>query len=126
MQLSELDEHILAYFIAKNAGELQMDPRWWPSIELSSIVEDKVRFAVSRFWLVGRPPVEAAARVLLDTLVARGAFAKKDGEYGPMFQFQRDPYRAWLAEAREINPIVTHMADADEDAWEETFDRLTA
>lgn len=124
--MTELDQHILAYFIAKNADEFQMDPRWWPSIELGSIMEDKVRFGVSRFWLVGRPPVEAAARNLLETLIARGAFAKKDGEYGSMYQFQRAPYREWLTEARANNPIVKQMATADEDEWEATFDRLTA
>lgn len=124
--MTELDQHILAYFIAKDAGEFRMDPRWWPSIELSSIMEDKVRFAVSRFWLVGRPPVEAAARVLLDTLIEHGGFATKDGEYGPMYQFQREPYRAWLEQARGANPIIAQAEAAGGDYWDEAFDRLTA
>ena len=123
-KLTALEEHVLAYFLFKGAAEFNMDPRWWPPIELSSIIEDKVRFAVSRFDLDSRTTVDNAARALLAALIARGAFATAESNYGPMYQFQRPAYQAWLTEAQATNPTLARAAAAGPDFWKQTFEGL--
>ena len=124
MKLTALEEHILAYYIFKGAAALNMDPRWWPPIELSSIVEDKIRFAVSRFDVTSRIAVDNAARALLETLIARGAFSTSESNYGPMYQFQRPAYQTWLTEAQASNAIIAQATAAGPDFWERTFEGL--
>ena len=124
MKLTELEQHILAYYLAKGAAELNMDPRWWPPIELSSIIEDKVRFAVSRFDVTDRAVVDHASRALLDLLIARQAFSTSDSKYGPMYQFQRPAYQTCISEAQAANPIIAQAAAAGPEFWQRAFERL--
>ena len=123
-KLTVLEEHVLAYFLFQGAPEFNMGPRWWPPIELSSIIEDKVRFAVSGFDVKSRVTVDNAARVLLETLIARKAFSTAESEYGPMYQFQRPAYQAWLTEAQAANPILAQAVAVGPDFWKEVFERL--
>jgi hypothetical protein len=124
MKLSELEQHVLAYYLIKGAADLNMDPRWWPPIELSSIIEDKVRFAVSRFDVTSRAAVDNAARSLLETLIAQKAFSTSQSDYGPMYQFQRPVFRTWLTEAQAANPIIARAASAGPDFWRQSFEKL--
>ena len=124
IKLTALEEHVLAYFLFNGAAEFNMVQRWWPPIELSSIVEDKVRFAVSRFDVTSRNAIENVARVLLETLIARGAFATSETKYGPMYQFQPSAYRPWLAEAQTASPIIAQAEAAGPDFWKRTFESL--
>jgi hypothetical protein len=123
-RLAPLEEHVLAYYLFNGAAELNMVPRWWPPIELSSIVEDKIRFAVSRFDITNRVVIENVGRVLLETLIARDAFSTSQTDYGPMYQFQRPAYQAWLTGARAASPILAQAAAAGPDFWKQTFERL--
>ena len=125
MALSPLEQHILAYFIAGEADEFRMDPRWWPALELSQIVEHKVRFAASIVDVTDRVSCANAARALLDMLIARGAFTTSESEYGPMYQFQRDVYRAYIAELRASDPIIAQARADGDDYWRNAFADLT-
>src|SRR5579862_6568277 len=116
MKLTELQEHVIAYYLLKGALDLNMDPRWWPPIELSSIIADKVRFAVSRFDLANRAAVDEASQEWLNFLIARGAFLIADSDYGPMYQFQRVAYQNCVAEARASSTTVARAtATSDPD-----------
>jgi hypothetical protein len=125
MKLTELQEHVIAYYLLKGALDLNMDPRWWPPIELSSIIADKVRFAVSRFDLANRAAVDGASQEWLNFLIARGAFLTADSEYGPMYQFQKTAYQNCVAEARTSSATVARAgATAEPDFWRDAFARL--
>ncbi|HEX4376146.1 MAG TPA: hypothetical protein VHZ99_03230 [Steroidobacteraceae bacterium] len=129
MKLTELQEHVIAYYLLKGALDLNMDPRWWPPIELFSIICDKVRFAVSRFDLANCAAIDDASREWLDFLIARGAFLKADSEYGPMYQYQRAAYQGCVAEARAANAVVARAEAAPTAAsalefWQDAFARL--
>ncbi len=125
MKLTELQEHVIAYYLLKGALDLNMDPRWWPPIELSSIISDKVRFSVSRFDLANRAAVDEASQEWLNFLIERGAFLKADSEYGPMYQFQKAVYQGCVARARTASPAVARAAaTAEPDFWRAAFARL--
>jgi hypothetical protein len=123
MTLTTLEEHILAYYLLKGAA-LSMDGRWWPPIELSSILEDKVRFAISSFDVTNRAAVDNAARALLEALIARQAFLNSQTKYGAMYQFQRPAYQSWLAEAQATNPIIAQALTAGPEFWQHAFATL--
>ena len=51
MNLSGLEQHVFAYYVANAAEQLNMVPRYWPYGELKLLVEDKVQVAVRKFGL---------------------------------------------------------------------------
>jgi hypothetical protein len=124
VKLTELEELILAYYLAKGASGFHMDPRYWPPIELSSIVEDKLRFAVSRFDPNNRTAVDNAARAFLDLLIEQQAFSTNDSKYGPMYQFQPAVYRQCISDAHKANPIIAQAQISGPEFWQQAFERL--
>src|ERR1700743_3797506 len=123
MTLTALEQHIVAYYLFKGAA-LNMDGRWWPPIELSSILEDKVRFAISRFDVPSRVCVDNAARALLEELIARQVFLTSETKYGPMYQFQSPAYQSWLAEAKASNPLIARAQTEPDEFWQHAFATL--
>jgi hypothetical protein len=125
MNLTALEETVLAYYLCKDAAELNMVGRWWPQIELSSIIEDKVRFAVSRFDAASGGAVDNAARALLEALIERQAFSTSEGKYGPMYQFQPSVYQDWLREAQANSALIAQARTGGPDFWRQTFDSFS-
>jgi hypothetical protein len=124
MELNALEQLIRSYYLAKGAAQFHMDPRYWPPLELSHIIEDKVRFAVSRFDLDNRAAVDNAAKAFLQVLIERQAFSTSESPYGPMYQFQPAVYRDYLNEAQNADPIIAQAQAAGSDFWQQQFEAL--
>jgi hypothetical protein len=124
MELTELEQHILAYYLVRGASDFYMDPRYWPPLELSHIVEDKVRFAVRWFEIGNAAAVDNAARAFLASMIEQRAFTTSDSRFGPMYQFQHTVYQTCVAEARASNPIIAQAAATGQDFWQQRFASL--
>jgi hypothetical protein len=125
-ELSEIEQHVLAYYVAGAAQELNMVGRFWPSGELVMVIGDKVQVATRKFGTKVSMASAKAARAFGDDMIACGGFSTKQGDFGStMHQFQADKYKECLAKMRETNPIVQKAKAAGAGFWEETFAQLS-
>lgn len=125
MNLSELEQHILAFYIADSAGDLSMVGRYYPTGEMILIIEDKIQVATRQFGFKVSNKAKAAATAFLEQMIAAGAFSSTEGKLGgTMHQFQAVTYRKALAEQRENNPIVQKAKAGGPDFWKQAFAAL--
>ena len=125
MNLSELEQHVFAYYVANGAKEFSMVGRFFPYGELKLVIADKIQVAIRKFGRKASASANAVAAAFLDLLIERGAFSTKTNDYGgTMHQFQAKEYLDLLRE-QESNPILRQAA-ADPGFWETKFAELTA
>jgi hypothetical protein len=126
MNLSELEQHILACYVAGAAGDLNMVGRFWPYGELAMIIEDKIQVATREFGFKVTSRAMTVATAFLDQMIAGEAFSTKQNDFGgTMHQFQADTYRKLLKQLQETNPVIQTAQGAGPGFWTEAFARLT-
>jgi hypothetical protein len=122
MSLNELEEKVLAYYLAGPAGDLNMVGRFWPNAELKMIIEDKVQLATRPFGARVSGCAKPVAAALADQLIEAGAFSTQAGKFGDrMHQFQADRYSVVLEQLRSENPIVQEARTGGADYWPRVF-----
>ena len=127
MNLSGLEQHVFAYYVANAAEQLNMVPRYWPYGELKLLVEDKVQVAVRKFGLKAKMASPNVARVLLDLLIERDAFSTVKNEHGgTMHQYQSANYRSCVRDLQETDPVILKAKAAGPGYWDDAFAALTS
>lgn len=127
MSLSELEENVLAYFLAGAANDFNAATRWYPYGELLLSIDDKFQMAVRKFGIKARSCSKRAASAFLDHMIEKGGWEAKANEYGgTMHRFDLDAFRKELKDMQASNPIVQEAQGAGPDFWTERFAALTA
>lgn len=127
MSLNDLESHVLAYYLAGQADELNIAGRFFPRNAIIDSVEDKMKIATRKFGRKVGAAARPGAEQFVDKLIAEGGFSTKEDKFGGvMHQFQTDRYREILAETKGADPIVAKAPAADAPYWEETFAGLVA
>ncbi len=125
--MSDLIDHMVAYYIAGPAADLSVAPRFYPYGELQLIFEDKISVAVRKFGTKVRKHSKEAGHRFIDLMIETGAWSSTKGEYGgSMHQFQADRYRDVVRELHESNPIVAKAKAEGPEFWDKAFDQLAA
>lgn len=123
--MTELDDTILAYYLATAAKDLTMAGRWYPLGELTLIVEDKIVIAARPFGRKVTGQAKPAATRFVETMIDKGGFATKQNEYGgSMHQYQADAYPKVRAEWQDADPIVQASKVGGESFWADRFAAL--
>jgi hypothetical protein len=127
MNLSDLEQAVLAYFLAGPANDINIAGRWYPHSEVVLIIDDKFQMAVRKFGPKARAATKPAATAFVDHMIAKGGWASKENDFGgTMQQWQMDPFRKELKELQATNPIVQEAATGGETFWQDKFATLTA
>ncbi len=127
MSLNDLESHVLAYYLAGQAEDLNIAGRFFPRGAIVDAVEDKMKMATRKFGRKVGAAARPGAEQFVDKLIADGAFSTKEDKFGGvMHQFQTDRYRELLGEAKAADPIVAKAPKADDPYWETTFAGLVA
>jgi hypothetical protein len=122
LQLSALEQHIFAFYVAHGAQDLNMTPRFWPYGELVLIVEDKIRLAVRQFGITSSLHCRPVATAFLDLLIEREAFSTVTGSLGDrMHRYQPENFRNSINELLATNPIILAAQGAGPNFWQEAF-----
>ena len=125
--MSDIVDHMIAYYVAGAANDLNIATRWYPYGELSLIMEDKFNIATRKFGMKVRSQSRAAGKKFLDTLIEKGAWATTENEFGGrMHQFQADKFRAAIKELQAGDPIIVKANAEGPDFWDKAFGELTA
>ena len=126
MSLTELEQHVYAYYVATDAAQFSAAPRFYPYGELTLIFADKIQVATRKFGRQVHSKAKAAATALVDKLIASGAYSTKQNEFGgSMHQFQEPAYKAFLKAEQDADPIIGQAKAAGPDFWDQAFAKLT-
>lgn len=125
--MSDLIDHMLAYYVAGPAADLTVAPRFYPYGELQLIFEDKISVAVRKFGPKVRKHSKEAGAAFIDKMIATGAWSTNEGEYGgSMHQFQADRFREVIREEQKSNPIIVQAKAEGPEYWDKAFGELVA
>lgn len=124
--MTDIIDHMIAYYVAGPANDLNIATRWYPYGELILIVEDKFSIASRKFGPKVRKHSKEAGTRFLDAMIAKGAWETKENEYGGrMHQFQADKFKAAVRAQQDSDPIIQN-AKADPEYWDKAFGELVA
>jgi hypothetical protein len=124
MSLSALEQHVFAYFVAEEAQNLNMVPRYWPYGELVLIIEDRIQLAVRKFGVKVEMTSKKVAHAFLDLLLERGGFSTTKDSLSTMHQFQTKPYQDCIKSLQETDPIIAKARAGGPTFWQDTFTAL--
>jgi hypothetical protein len=124
MSLSELEQHVFAYFVANNAQDVNMDPKFAPYGELALIFEDRIQLATRKYGVKVEMASRNVARAFLDMLLEKGAFSTTKNSLGAMHQFQAKVYPDCIKGLQDANPIVQKAKAGGPAFWDDTFAAL--
>ena len=126
MSLSEMEQHVFAYFVANGAEQFSMVGRFFPYGELTLLIQDKIQVATRKFGGRASRASANAARAFLDILIEREAFSTKQNEYGgTMHQYQEKAYREVLKDLQATDPIIQQAKAVGPDFWPNRFAALS-
>lgn len=125
--MSELDETVLAYFIAGPANDINIAGRFFPYSDLVLILEDKFAIATRKFGIKVKARSKAVATTFVDAMITKGGWSSKPNEFGGnMHQFQPDAFRAALKAMQANDPVVQASQGQAPEFWTDKFTALTS
>ncbi len=127
MSQADLDQAVIAYFVAGPANDVNIAGRFFPYSDLVLILEDKFQIATRKFGVKVKARSKAAATVFVDDMIAKGGWSSKPNDFGGnMHQFQPDVFKAALKEMQANDPLVVEAQGKGPEFWTEKFSALTA
>jgi hypothetical protein len=127
MSDDNLIDHMIAYYVAGPANDLNIAPRWYPHGELVLIVEDKFATATRKFGPKVKSQSKVAAKAFLEAMIAKGVWETKANDFGgQMHQFQTDTFRSTIAEQQANDPVIAKARAEGPDYWAKAFAELVA
>ena len=125
--MTDLIDHMIAYYVAGPANDLEIATRWYPYGDLATVIEDKFMIATRKFGMKVRSQSKVAGKQFLDAMIEKGAWAAKDNGYGgQMYQFQSGAFKAALRDQQAGDPIIAKAAAEGPDYWAKAFGELVA
>ena len=125
MNLSNLEEHILAYFLLFDAKNVSIDGRFFLRDEFVRIFERQIFFTILRFGddIAGRS--RHVANALVDHLIESKALSTVQGESSrTSHQLDSVLYKSTLANLIATNSLVTKYKELDPGSWDGIFSAL--
>jgi hypothetical protein len=126
MSLDPIQQAVFAYYVAGQANDLNIAPRWYPYGELVLVIEDKISVAVRKFGSKARGSAKTVSKALLDLMIEKGGWTTKQNEYGgSMHQFQPDVFKATLKALQASDPLIQGSQGQGAEYWADKFTALT-
>ena len=125
--MTQLEQHMIAYYVAGPAFDLTIATRWYPYSDLELIIEDKFNIATRKFGMKVRKNSKAAGKLFLDMMIGKGAWIAKPNDFGgSMYQFQLDVWRSAIRELQASDPIIQQANAEGPEFWDKAFGALVA
>jgi hypothetical protein len=126
MHLTELEEHVLAWFLAGDALNVTVDGRFYGRGDFVRIFEDRIFYATQLFGgrVAARHP--NIANYLVDKLIEAQALSTTiDRLSGTSHKFDNARYRTCINDLIRSNSICQRSQGAGPDFWEQAFAAAT-
>jgi hypothetical protein len=125
MKLSDLEEHVFAYFLLEDAPAVTIDGRFYRREEFLRVFEDRLFYSTQRLGpgIAGRHP--NIANTLVGTLIETQALLTiHDKLSGTSHQMNDSNYRQVIRNLVQSNAICQRARQAGPHFWEEVFGLL--
>ncbi len=125
MNLNNLEQHVLAYFLAVEASKANVDGRYFRREGFVKIFDDMISFSVERFG--GRVATRQSnvATGLVDALIEDNGFVTSHDQYsGTSYQFDRARYRAAISRLQAADAICKQAEASGPEFWVRAFETL--
>ncbi|MEO7739808.1 MAG: hypothetical protein ABIS10_11025 [Novosphingobium sp.] len=124
--LTPLEAHVFAYYLANSAKDFSMVGRWFPYAELQRTFTDKMQVDVRPFGQAAKDAAPAAAKHYFDHMLANGGFATKEQKFGgTMHQHDAAGFKTALEALKATDPVLAAASAGGADYWATTFAELT-
>jgi hypothetical protein len=122
MELTDLEQHVYAYFLSEEALAVRVDGRFYRREEFVKVFEDKLFYSTRRWG----PEIAARhsniANVLVDKLIdAQGLLSTHDELSGTYHQMNDATYRQVIKDFIQSNAICQRAVKAGPQFWNEVF-----
>lgn len=123
--MTELEEHVLAYFLSTEALHISIDGRFYRREEFVKVFEDRIFYATQRLGPRASGRHSKIIESLMDTLIeAKGLSTSHDRLSGTYHQMDDSKYRAVIRNLIQSNAICQCAQQAGPHFWEEAFKAL--
>ena len=127
MNLTPLQSHVLAYYLANSAKDFAMVGRWFSPSYLEETFADKMRVDVRPFGKKAQDAAEPASKQYVAHLIANGGFENKEQKFGgTMHQLDAAGFKAALEGLKASDPVLAEAEGKGADFWTARFAELTA
>lgn len=120
--MTELEEHVLAYFLSTEAPNISVDGRFYRRAEFVNVFEDRIFYATQRLGPAVSGRHSKIANSLIDVLIQAHALATThDSLSGTYHQMDDAKYRATIRNLIQSNVICQRAQRAGPHFWEDAF-----
>ena len=123
--MTELEEHVFAYFLSTEAPHISVDGRFYRREEFVKVFEDRIFYATQRLGPRVSGRHSKIVESLIDTLIeAKGLSTSHDRLSGTYHQMDDSKYRAVIRNLIQSNVICQCAQQAGPHFWEDAFKAL--
>jgi hypothetical protein len=126
MSLSNLEQHLYAYFLVIDAPKTTVDGRFYRREEFIGVFKDRIRFGTAGAGKFSADVCEHIATDLVDRLIATGGLttARDKLTVGELHQFEPAAYKQTIQALTEQNEIIAAAKGQGEAFWQKAFAEL--
>jgi hypothetical protein len=126
MNLTELEEYVMAYFLSVDALSVSVDGRYFRREDFVRVFEDRIFYATQQFGskIAGR--YSNIAVQIVDRLIESNALSTSTDQWSVTWhRFDTDKYKAVVKALIQSNTLCQRSKDASPRFWEEAFAALS-
>jgi hypothetical protein len=126
MNLTELEEYVLAYFLSVDALSASVDGRYYLRGDFVRVFEDRIFYATQQFGskIAGRH--SNIVSPFVDRLIESKALSTSVDQFSVAWHnLDNSKYRAVVKEMTQSNAICQRAKNAGPQYWERTFASLS-
>ena len=125
MNLTELEETVLAHFLSVEAARVSVDGRYYRREDFVQIFQDRIFFASQQLVGGGVEQHSNIASLLVDKLIEeKGLSTVNDKWTGVSHQFAPARYKIVINELIESNAICQRAREGGSQFWQDVFAKL--
>jgi hypothetical protein len=125
MSLTELEEHVFAYFLSIEAPHISVDGRFYRRDEFVRVFEDRIFYATQRLGAGVSGRHTEIVNSLIDTLIeAQALSTSHDRLSGTYHKMDDNKYRAVIRNLIQSNALCQRAQQVGAHFWQEAFKAL--
>ena len=125
MALTQLEEHLVAYYLLRDAKRVFVNDRYCPRKDIVKIYKDSIRISVGHLDKNLDYNLDNVAVEIVNRLVEAGGIKVTQDKYtGESLQFNILDYKKSVQKLIDADPLLETQESFDPDYWQATISSL--